>query len=110
MLAGVGAYAISNTLFPVLVAISLGIVGYILETRRFPLVTVVLGVILGPIIEYNARVAMNIAGDDWTTFIGTWPRIILITLTVLLVLREIQKSLSEQKKRREEILTTASYD
>ncbi len=110
VLASVGAYAISNTLFPVLVAIALGIVGYVMETRRFPLVTVVLGIILGPIIEYNARVAMVIAGNDWTVFIGTWPRTILVALTVLLVLREIQKGLSEQKKRREEILTTASYD
>ena len=53
---------------------------------------------------------MVIAGNDWSVFVGTWPRIILVTLTVLLVIREIQKSLSEQKQRREEILTTASYD
>ncbi|MDP4797033.1 MAG: tripartite tricarboxylate transporter permease, partial [Rhodospirillales bacterium] len=110
VLASVGAYAISNTLFPVLVAITLGILGYILETRNFPLVTVVLGVILGPIIEYNARVAMIIAGNDWLVFVGTWPRIILVSLTVLLVLHEIRKNLSDQKKRKEEILTTASYD
>ncbi|MBO6947162.1 MAG: tripartite tricarboxylate transporter permease [Rhodospirillales bacterium] len=110
VLASVGAYAISNTLFPVLVALVLGVVGYVLETRRFPLVTVVLGVILGPIIEYNARVAMVISGNDWAVFVGTWPRIILVAITVLLVLREIQKSLQAQKQRREEILTTASYD
>lgn len=110
VLAAVGAYAISNTLFPVLVAIALGVVGYILESRRFPLVTVVLGIILGPIIEYNARVAMVIADNDWTVFVGTWPRIILVAVTVLLVLREIQKSLVAQKERKEEILATASYD
>jgi len=110
VLAAVGAYAISNTLFPVIVAISLGIIGYVMETRRFPLVTVVLGIILGPIIEYNARVAMVIAGNDWSVFLGTWPRIILVALTVLLVLREIQKSLQQQKLRREEIMSTASYD
>ena len=110
VLVSVGAYAISNTLFPVLVALTLGVVGYILETRKFPLVTVVLGVILGPIIEYNARVAMNIADNDWSTFIGTWPRIILVSLTALLVLHEIRKSFADRKKRKEEILTTASYD
>ena len=47
---------------------------------------------------------------DWAVFVGTWPRIILVAITVLLVLREIQKSLQAQKQRREEILTTASYD
>lgn len=110
VLATVGAYAISNTLFPVFVAVTLGIVGYILETRRFPLVTLVLGIILGPIIEYNARVAMVISGNDWSVFVGTWPRIVMLALTALLVLREIQKGLVAQKERREEILTTASYD
>jgi len=65
---------------------------------------------LGPIIEYNARVAMNIADNDWSTFIGTWPRIILVSLTALLVLHEIRKSFADRKKRKEEILTTASYD
>ena len=110
VLASVGAYAISNTLFPVVVALVLGVVGYIMETRRFPLVTVVLGVILGPIIEYNARVAMVISGNDWSVFVGTWPRMILVAITVLLVLREIQKSLQHQKQRKEELLTTASYD
>lgn len=110
VLATVGAYAISNTLFPVFVAVTLGVVGYILETRRFPLVTLVLGIILGPIIEYNARVAMVISGNDWSVFFGTWPRIAMLVLTALLVLREIQKGLVAQKERREEILSTASYD
>lgn len=110
VLASVGAYAISNTLFPVFVAITLGILGYILETRRFPLVTVVLGIILGPIIEYNARVAMVIADNSWSVFVGTWPRIIMVSLTVMLVIREIQKGLTAHKERKEEIMTTASYD
>ena len=110
VLATVGAYAISNTLFPVYVAIVLGVVGYILEKRGFPLVTVVLGIILGPIIEYNARVAMVLADNNWSTFVDTWPRAIMVTMTVLLVLREIQKSRAESMRRREELMTTASYD
>ena len=37
--------------------ILLGVFGFIMEERGFPVVTIVLGVILGPIIEYNTRVA-----------------------------------------------------
>ena len=100
VLAMVGAYAISNTLFPVYIAIALGVVGYVLESRGFPLVTVVLGVILGPIIEYNARIAMVISGNDWSVFVSTWPRGIMMGLTVLLVLREIQKAFLDHRQKR----------
>ncbi len=100
VLAMVGAYAISNTLFPVYIAIALGVVGYVLESRGFPLVTVVLGVILGPIIEYNARIAMVISGNDWSAFVSTWPRGIMMGLTVLLVLREIQKAFLDHRQKR----------
>jgi len=103
VLATVGAYAISNTLFPVYVAITLGVVGYVLESRGFPLVTVVLGVILGPIIEYNARIAMVISGNDWFVFVSTWPRAVMVGLTVLLVFREVQKVLVDHRLKREEL-------
>ena len=110
VLSTVGAYAISNTMFPVYIAITLGVVGYILERRGFPLVTVVLGVILGPIIEYNARVAMVMVDNDWTVFVSTWPRAIMVGLTILLVLREIQKVWIDRNKLREEPKETASHE
>jgi putative tricarboxylic transport membrane protein len=93
VLASVGAFAISNTLFPVIVALCLGVVGYILEKRNFPVVTIVLGVILGPIIEQNLRLALALSDGDWTTFVGTWPRQIIFTGIVCLILWEIYKNI-----------------
>jgi putative tricarboxylic transport membrane protein len=100
VLASVGAFAISNTLFPVIVAICLGGIGYILERRGFPVVTIVLGVILGPIIEQNVRLALALSDGDWMTFVGTWPRQIIFVGIVCLVLWEIYKNIQEMKIRK----------
>jgi putative tricarboxylic transport membrane protein len=93
VLATVGAFAISNTVFPVFVALCLGVVGYILEKRNFPVVTIVLGVILGPIIEQNFRLALALSDGDWTTFVGTWPRQIMFAAIVCLISWEIYKNI-----------------
>lgn len=86
----IGAFAEDNHIFPVYVAIACGIAGYILETRRFPVVTVVLGVILGPIIEYNLRLGLAYSAGDWTSFVATWPRAVMAGGIALLVIREFQ--------------------
>lgn len=92
VLATIGAFATTNTLFPVWVAIGFGIFGFILETRGFPTVTIVLGIILGPVIEINLRLALSLSGGDWSTFAATWPRMVLIGLIVFLVIFEITQA------------------
>ncbi|MEM8854464.1 MAG: tripartite tricarboxylate transporter permease [Pseudomonadota bacterium] len=88
--ATIGAFASGNALFPVFVAIIFGVVGFWLEARGFPVVTIVLGAVLGPIIEYNVRLGLALSGGDWTTFVGTWPRIVLVTVIALLLANEIR--------------------
>ena len=91
--ASLGAFASYGTIFPVFAAIFLGVFGFIMEERGFPVVTIVLGVILGPIIEFNTRTALMLSGGDWTTFISTWPRVVFIIIIVFLVVNEIGKDL-----------------
>lgn len=90
--ATVGAFASSNTLFPVYVAIAMGVIGFLLERRGFPVVTIVLGAILGPIIEYNVRLGLALSGGDWSTFVGTWPRVALVGLVVVLLIGEVKNA------------------
>lgn len=85
----VGAFAEENHIFPVYVAIACGVLGYIFESRRFPVVTIVLGAILGPIIEYNVRLGLAYSAGDWTTFVATWPRAIMAAGISFIVAREI---------------------
>ncbi len=52
-LCAVGAYTVNNRLFDVWCIIGFGILGYVLDKLDFSLATVILGMILGPIIELN---------------------------------------------------------
>jgi putative tricarboxylic transport membrane protein len=54
----VGSFAINNSLFDVGVMLAMGIIGYIMEANDIPVAPVVLGLVLGPIIEQNFMVSM----------------------------------------------------
>lgn len=89
LLATIGAFATVNNVYAVYIAIFFGVVGYLLENRGFPAVTVVLGIILGPIVEANVRLALVLSGNDWMTFVETWPRRLMIGLILLVLAWEI---------------------
>ena len=57
-----GAFSVNNRLFDVLVAIVFGGVGILFRKTNIPPATVVLGLILGPIVERNFRRVLTIAG------------------------------------------------
>lgn len=99
VLATVGAFASSNSVFPVYIAIAFGVVGFVLERLGFPIVTVVLGIILGPVIEYNARVALAISGGDWVVFMGAPHRAGICLLIVALFAWEIFQSLRNNRTK-----------
>lgn len=102
--ASIGAFASSNDLFPVYVAIIFGIVGFLLETRGFPVVTIVLGAILGPIIEYNVRLGLALSGGEWSTFFNTLPRMVLVAVILLLFAKEIRNAVLQGRKTRADAL------
>ena len=94
--ATLGAFSSMNTMFRVYVAIAFGFIGYVLECRRFPVVTIVLGIILGPIIEQNIRLALALSDGDWTTFVGTWPRQAIVLIIIIMLARELYVGLRPQ--------------
>jgi TctA family transporter len=47
----VGSYAINNSLFDVGVMLAFGVLAFVLEENDFPVAPVILGVVLGPLLE-----------------------------------------------------------
>ncbi len=92
VLATLGAFSSMNDYFPVWIAAAFGLIGWVMEARGFPVVTVVLGVILGPIIEQNARTALALAANHWSTFVATGPRVGLVGCIAALVGWEIWRN------------------
>jgi len=82
----IGSYAIRNSFFDIYVMLLFGVVGYLFEKINVPTPPMILGIILGPMIEDNLRVGLTKTGWDMTLFF-TRPIslvfVILITLTFL---------------------------
>ncbi len=90
--ASIGAFAADNGPFPIYVALACGVAGFFLEKCGFSVVTIVLGAVLGPIIEYNVRLGLAYSNGDWAVFVDTWPRMLLCAVIVLLVSNEIWRA------------------
>jgi putative tricarboxylic transport membrane protein len=67
--ATLGVYSSANSLLDVLIMFAIGIVGFLIRRLDFPVGPIVLGVILGPLIETQFRRAMSIAQGDLSIFV-----------------------------------------
>ncbi len=76
----IGAFAIRNTLFDVWVLLGCGLLGYLLQKIGIMPAPIILGFVLGPILEDNFRRALIMSNGDWSTFL-TRP----LSLALLLV-------------------------
>jgi len=75
----VGAFANSSSIFEMKIAFGLGVVAYIFKKADFPAPPILIGIILGPIMETNFRRAITISHGSLSIF--TRP----ISLTLLLI-------------------------
>lgn len=60
----VGSYAVNNTIFGVGVMLAMGVVAFILESKDFPIAPIILGIVIGPLVEQNFLTSMIIADGD----------------------------------------------
>lgn len=93
-----GSFATRQYLFDMWITVILGMVCYLLTLMRFPMPSILLGAILGPIAERGFRTAMLISQGDWTIFFTRPICIILLVLTGLSLYAGIRMSKSEKKK------------
>ncbi|SMC93342.1 tripartite tricarboxylate transporter permease [Rhizobium sp. RU36D] len=64
----IGSYAVNNTLFDVWAMLIAGLVGYLMERNGFPIAPLILGLVLGPVLERNFIMSMQIARGDLLDF------------------------------------------
>lgn len=79
----VGSFALRNSVFDIYVALVFGLIGFLMERARIPLPPMILGLILGPMIEDNLRVGLLKTAGSIVPF---FTRPISVVLVVLLVL------------------------
>ena len=93
----VGSYALYNNLFDVYVMFAFGLLGYFLESRGVPLAPLILGMILGPLIEDKLRAGLVSTGGDLAPMF-TQP--ICLVLIALLVGTVVVPPLARRLKKR----------
>ena len=71
MISFVGIYGISGSTFDLLVMVIFGVLGWVLRKLDVPMVPVILGVLLGNLMEANLRRAMAISDGDWTALFAS---------------------------------------
>lgn len=79
----VGSYSINNTLFGVSIMLVLGVIAYVLQSRNFAIAPIILGIVLGPLVEQSFTTSMTIARGD---LLGFFQRPIAATLGIATIL------------------------
>jgi putative tricarboxylic transport membrane protein len=87
-----GVYAVQVNTFDLYLLIGFGVIGYFLAKHDYPLAPLVLGLVLGPMIENNLRRALTASNGDWSVFV-THPLslIFLIIAALWLIIPFIMK-------------------
>ena len=81
-----GVYSIHQSAFEVGLVLGVGVLGYILRVCKVPILPMVLGVVLGFMIESNYRRSMLISGEDYMIFVTDKVSLGLLLLAVALTL------------------------
>lgn len=77
----VGAFAINNSLFDVGVMLVMGILGFALESLGFPVAPVVLGLVLGPLVEQNFMISLIKSEGHLLAFVSRPVSLVLAVLS-----------------------------
>jgi putative tricarboxylic transport membrane protein len=78
-----GSFAIRNLMADVIISLAFGILGYIMLRGGFTPVPLLLGLVLGEMVEYNYHRALMISGGSYSIFYSSMICKILIFLTFL---------------------------
>src|SRR5919106_1403672 len=81
--ATLGVYSLSGSIVEVLVMYAIGVLGFFMRRYEFPVAPVILGVILGPVMEIQFRRALVASGGDATVFIDRPLTVGLLALALL---------------------------
>jgi TctA family transporter len=100
----IGVYSINNNTFDVYMTAAFGIVGYLFYKLRCEPAPLILGFILGPMMEENLRRAMLLSRGDWMTFFTRPLSLALLLAAVALV---VIVTLPAVKSKREEAFQEA---
>lgn len=94
----VGSYAIRNNPFDVVLMLAFGFVGYFLKKQGFSLASMVLGIILGPMVESELRRALMLSGGHFLPLLQRPLSLFFFALILLSLFGPLLKDYMRQEK------------
>ena len=85
VLCAIGSYAIHSRLFEIKIMIVFGIIGYFMREMEYPVAPMVLGIILGDILDKNLRRALILSDGELGPFFSRPICLIIVLITLLTI-------------------------
>ena len=94
----IGVYAINATRFDLLMVVAIGVIGYFLRKMNVPMAPMVLGVVLGDMMEQNLRRALSITNGEVSILFESKISIVLwILAAVVAIVPPLLRKLAKRK-------------
>ena len=106
----VGVYASQNSIFDVYLAVIFGALGYLMRRGGFPIVPVILGIVLGPLLENNLIRSLQLGRGELSYFADGMIAKLLLLVIALMVASTIWRMVRRPRRRTESTTDAASLD
>ena len=94
-----GIYSIDNTLFDLYLVLLAGLAGYVMRLLGFPFLPLVLGLVLGYLIESNYRRSLLLTGGEHRVFIEDPISLGLLITAALFVIGSGLRDLRDTRRK-----------
>ena len=94
----IGAYSVHGSPVDVWLVALLGVLGYLARLFDFPQAPLILGFVLGPMLEEHFRRAMLISRGDFGVFLGSATSVTILSLTLLILFGGIWSGLRDRRQ------------
>ena len=98
LLCSIGTFALQASVFDLQVMFAFGLIGLLFRAANYPLAPVVIGMILGPILEANFRRSLLISREGYWIFLDRPVSASLVTINALLILAMIYITIKRMRE------------
>ncbi|MEP0522143.1 MAG: tripartite tricarboxylate transporter permease [Hyphomicrobiales bacterium] len=98
LLCSIGTFALQASVFDLMVMLGFGLVGILFRAGGYPLSPIVIGIILGPLLENNLRRSLLISQDGYWIFLDRPVSATLIAINFLLIAGAVWFAFRKKRK------------
>jgi len=94
----IGAYSLTNSVYPVILALIFGIFGFLFQKHGYAPAPLLIGLILGRLTENSLRQSLIISEGSWMIFLQRPVAVILLAVILLVLLLPVFQKMKSRKR------------